>query len=384
MAAAMGRAGSTKDNGKHPPNFNRFAALSRDRSVSATRIPVTPTSKRPPEDLDLPNSKLPRVDNNSVFKDLASTEVKLAMIQQTITKTKETLMGATVDGVLSGILGGILDALEGIVETQVGISSALVDGLGLLGGKAKGGGGPAKGNDGSAAGGGTATVAKPPPTAEEVRKKKFVAAVREAEKSVLIFNLDLGSVPVMNTSTISMKVTQDLSAKAAAVEGKDSGRPSEEGVTVLDDVLSMVKGMEFFGKATKPYTNRMKADDPKNGTYCTIPVKMAFKDKDTRSSAEAILRSKCKVQCTTPYHPSLRNAIKAVLTEEKGKFDKQFVQVRVDPEAFCLKVSRKAGDNWINNYLLVPLDDKVMDLGYAKRSGAPETMDTEVADPSTL
>ena len=47
-----------------------------------------------------------------------------------------------------------------------------------------------------------------------------MSAVKDAEKSVLVFGLDLGRVPTMNTGTLSRKVTEDITAKAAATDGK--------------------------------------------------------------------------------------------------------------------------------------------------------------------
>ena len=84
----------------------------------------------------------------------------------------------------------------------------------------------------------------------------FIKAVKEAEKSVLVFNLDLGGVPIMNSGTMSRKVTESISAKAAATEGSETGRPSEDTITILEDTLIVMKGMEFSGKATKPFMNK--------------------------------------------------------------------------------------------------------------------------------
>ena len=386
MAAAFNRPDAVRDNdnGKRASNFNRFAVFGRDRSVSASRIPITPTSKRPPEDFEAPLSKVAKVDNNSVFQEFERTEAKLASVQLIISKTKVALETATVDPQLGGIFGGILDALYGILESQIGISSAVVDGLGLVGGRNRGRGVGAQTPEGTSAPSGLAKQAKPVLAPEEVKKRKFMSAVKDAEKSVLLFNLDLGKVPVMNTSTISMKVTQDLSARAATTEGSGSARPSEDTVAMLDDVLSMVRSMDFFSKVTKPFANKTNTDDTRNGKFCTIPVKLTFKDRDTRSQAEATLRKKCKVQCTTPYPTNLRSAIKAALDTEKAKFKEHFIQVKVDPEAFCLRLSRRQDGVWINNYATLPLDNKVMELGNTSNREATEGMDTGAGAVSTL
>jgi hypothetical protein len=57
-------------------------------------------------------------------------------------------------------------------------------------------------------------VSKPPPSAEALREKKLRQAIIKAEKSTVIFNADLGSVPVMNRDTLARKVTLLLHDKA--------------------------------------------------------------------------------------------------------------------------------------------------------------------------
>jgi len=225
--------------------------------------------------------------------------------------------------------------------------------------------------------GGRRSPISPPPTEAEVKKRKFVSAVREAEKSILVFKLNLGQVPIMNTSTISRKVTEDITAKAALVEERPNGRPSEDTVAMLEDTLSMVKGMDFFGKVTKLYKNIGNDKDLDNSKFCTLPVKMSFKDKDAKARAETVLRSACKLQCSTPYPLKLRQVIKQILGEQKLAHPKDFVQVRVDAENLSLKVSRKSEGKWFNNVEIVALSADVIDMGQV--TNTVERMDTATA-----
>jgi len=368
FASALGKPEPLRESGIRPPNSNRFSAL-RGRSNSATgRVPMSPTVKRPFEDLDMPLGKAPKLDSNLVFKELEAVEVKIAKTNDVIASVRSGLAKGQLDAQVGELLGGILSALENISDTQTSFASLLIDTCKYR---------QAPPSAAQAVKAGTAHTVHPKPVKavpmpEEARKKKFVAAVRDAEKSVLLFNLDLGQVPIMNTATISMKVTQDLAAKAAMVEGKTSGRPSEEIVTMLDDAISLVKGMDFYGKVTKTFSNKNKPEDPMNGKFCTLPVKLAFKDKETKQQAESLLRSKCKIQCTTPYPLNLRKAIRKAIEEEKAKFKEEFIQVRVDPEAGTLKVSRKAGGKtggkWFNNYTTIQLEDSVFELGFQANS----------------
>ena len=370
FSAALSRPEPLRDPGNRAPNVNRFQALRSRSNSTQGRIPVTPTAKRPPEDVEFPLGKNPRIDHNFVFKEFEAVEAKIVRAREVVGSVKLTLSKAALEGPAAEIWGGILLALDCIIETQVTMGSALMDGLSVK---------TAPPGRRETVSGATAQappkVPKPDPTPEEVRKKKFVSAVREAEKSSLIFNLDLGTVPVMNTNTISMKVTQDIASKAAVVEERPPGRPTDDTVTMLEDAISLVKGMEFYGKTTKPYTNKSNAADPRNGKFCTIPVKMNFKDKETKQQVESVLRTKCKVQCTTPYPLNLRKAIRTVVESQKAKFPEQFIQVRIDTEAMALKISRKSKDGkWMNNYETVPLEDSVMDLG--RTGNTVENMET--------
>jgi hypothetical protein len=86
----------------------------------------------------------------------------------------------------------------------------------------------------------------------------FTSAVREAERSVVIYNLDLGQSPLLNPTTISSKVTAALISAAAGNLKKESTNPMAIAGEMVNDLLSQVKGMVLFGKGTRP------CKDPKN------------------------------------------------------------------------------------------------------------------------
>jgi hypothetical protein len=116
--------------------------------------------------------------------------------------------------------------------------------------------------------------------------KKFRDAVSKAESSTLIFNLNLGRVPIMNTATMSTKATLALTAMAAETENQTSNMQAEDTVATIDDILSMAKSIEFYGRKTKSYVN---PKDSKSGSYCTVPVRYEFEDRETRFEAEKYL-----------------------------------------------------------------------------------------------
>jgi hypothetical protein len=125
----------------------------------------------------------------------------------------------------------------------------------------------------------------PPAESEEEKKvRRFTEAIRDAERSTLCFNLDMGNVPLMNKAIIADKASLALTKMAARKEGKFTSIPSPDSVAALDDMTSLVTNMEFYGSCTKQYTGKSDA------TFCTIPVKYQFKDRDQKAFAEKTLR----------------------------------------------------------------------------------------------
>jgi hypothetical protein len=75
---------------------------------------------------------------------------------------------------------------------------------------------------------------------------------------------------------MSKRASLALTALAAKKENKKSSIPSSEAVGAIDDVLSVVKNISFFGSGAKTYSNEK---DELSGAYCTAPVKYEFKDR---------------------------------------------------------------------------------------------------------
>jgi hypothetical protein len=194
---------------------------------------------------------------------------------------------------------------------------------------------------------------------------RFKEAVREAENSTLLFNLDMGRVPIMNRDTIKLKATLAMTSMAAKLESENrTSVPCEDTVAAIDDILSVATGMEFFGRKTKTYTNK---NDPNSGLFCTIPVKYTFPDKDTRVEAETILKEKCGINCATPYPVILRECIKQVIDKVKEDYPNSRVKVIVDANRFCLRAARRekggeGGKKWESFESLIPLPREALNV----------------------
>jgi hypothetical protein len=165
-----------------------------------------------------------------------------------------------------------------------------------------------------------------------VKSDDFSTAIRNAEKSVVIYNLNLGQAPLLNPNTISAKVTTALiQAAAANITNNDTSAAGE----MVNDLLSQVKGMDLFGKGTKP------CKDPKNtsiyNSYYTIPVKLTFSNKQVSKHVNEILRQKYKVSTSIPYHRTLKKAMSLAHEKISKQNPGKQVLISLDAAKKCLK-----------------------------------------------
>jgi hypothetical protein len=211
-------------------------------------------------------------------------------------------------------------------------------------------------------------VPDPEPDPEKTR---FREAISEAEKSTLLFNLDLGKVPLINQDAISTKVTKALTEMAAAADKCKGKIPTDDTVSALDDVLSVVEGMKFFGKTTRSFRSDV---NPNSGAYCTLPVRYDFADKDTRIFAETVLRDKCKVKCATPYPAIVRECVKQIVDQVKNKYPNTFVKVNIDTHNMCFRVYRrpmvdknyKGKKDWVRFDDTIPIPPEALNISARK------------------
>jgi hypothetical protein len=349
------------------PIKNRFLVLTkdRDRSVSSQRG-ASPHKRRrgESEQSECEEVNGPGVDPNKAFKSMADEEASFKRAKEIVECVKTTLNSATeaeISGPLKKVLGGIVDWMEITTGVQVTTASVVVDSFAKVAS-------PRKSRADDVEKKQKLTPEEEAKTQEEreleEKRKKFMHEVKEAERSVLVFKTNMGTVPVMNPDTMRKKFSADLSAKAAAVENLGEARPSAKVVAQLDDTLSMVTRMEYFGRETKKATRLDENKQRVEEDYYTIPVKLSFKDKKTREAAEVRIRSLCKMYGTVPYHRTLRNALNVIIEESKSKYRGDYIQVKLVADKMQVKVSRKdTAGVWHDNVDVVDLPPSVLETG---------------------
>jgi hypothetical protein len=195
-----------------------------------------------------------------------------------------------------------------------------------------------------------------PPSEEDKNRKKIRQAINKAEKASLLIGMDLGDVPTMNKDTLARKVTIDLHKKGK-LGAAGAGFDQKQVESMADDLLTCT-GLDFLGSKTQTYNNKFKKDDPNNGKYCSMPVKMLFKSKKERIEGEQFLRKVCKVKCSTPYPKKLRMLINDLISEAKGKKKDCFILAKVNVENLTVSAHASENNKWIDLELTkdIPLD----------------------------
>lgn len=373
-----------------PPGIsikNRFSMFNRDRSASQARgsshARKESPFKRPRiddgEDSDDGSGKRLK-DRNTAFKSMAEEEENVSKAKDIVISLKRMMEKATdmeISAPMKSVLSGIIEWMDITTGVQVATASVVVDSF------AKVVASPPRKSRSVGRDKNKGVVENVEATEKDEKRRKFVNEVKEAEKCMLLFKTNMGAVPVMNPETMRNRFTADLSAKAAAVEDNGAVRPSKNVVAQLDDALSMISRVEYFGKVTKKATklNEEKVRVPDD--FFTIPVKLCFKDKETRDSVEYRMRTLCKIYGTVPYHRTLRNAINRIQDEAKIRYPNNWIQVRLVPNKMMARISRRDRDDgiWHDDVEEIELPESVLDLSReAGRPARPESRpnDTEV------
>jgi hypothetical protein len=336
-------------------NYNRFSLLQppspRPRLGSKRKLDHVPNTE----------AKTPRLDNNIVFGQLKEVEDNLVVVKSTVAAVMAA--GDSVFNIADGGLGAAVHKLALAVDMLVGNQEKL---LSVVVDSASSGGNNRPLTFASAAADGRSldprpsratrpSVSKPPPSAEALREKRLRQAITKAEKSTVIFNSDLGSVPVMNRDTLARKVTLLLHDRAKSEgEYRNNPKAAEEAV---DDFLSCAS-LEFLGKGTKPFFNKKDPKDERNSKFCTVPIKLTWKSKSERIRGEQSIRKVCNSKCSVPYPKKIRILIDEVLKTGQSAKPGCYIRVRVNHESLSVVAHARDGDSWVDLDIakVIPLD----------------------------
>jgi hypothetical protein len=309
-------------------------------------------------------AKTPKLDSNVIFSQLKDQDSVLAEIETTLVDLNSKHDAAPAP---DPMLAGLLKIVSLLAKSQKNLTSAVLDSAKLAGNSIVNSA-PAPAPALAPAPASKKTTA-PPISAKDAATKKVKQVLRDAEKKTVLFNLDLGKNPIMNKDSISRKVTESLvSSVRSGLHDYHIG----DADTVLDDILSCSK-LEFLGNTTKLFFNNRNASDSRNNKMYTVPVRMDFKDRDTRFNAEIMLRKVCNVNCSVPYPKKMRALLGEVVKQGKALQPDCFIRTRVNVENLTVEAHAKTASGWLDlgikreiptsildSSVIIPAEDEAM------------------------
>jgi hypothetical protein len=333
-------------------NYNRFKHLMnpRDRSQSEGK-----RQRGNSDDVFETTNKAPRLDEEMLVSQVAKAEHELKSAKAAMDECMKVADGcySANDGQMGTAFYKLTEVVKHLITNQEWITSAVVDSRKITEKVSKEQVKVNKAVDnvmsyaGAAQGGSQAKkVSKPPPSEEDKNKKRIRQAINKAEKSSILFGINMGDVPTINKETLARKLTIDLHRKAK--EGNKEKKYSEKQVEEMTDDLLTCASLDFLGSGTKLYKNKFNDDDTNNGKFCTMPVKMLFKDKKERILAEQHLRKVCDVKCSTPYPKGLRTLISGLINEAKREKPGRFILAKVNAEKLTVSALASENNSWVD------------------------------------
>ena len=239
----------------------------------------------------------------------------------------------------------------------------------------------------SVAGGSSATVraaGKPPvePGTNELR-----AALAAAEKSAVVFDVDLGPSPVANRGTLNAALAGGLKSAALKVSG-GSADAFGEGVRVVNDALSCADNVDFLGQTSTVKIDKRDPENPIIHDFCTMPVKLDFPDKNSRIHFEKSLRKHCNLKAQMALPKQIWKYQSAYLRAMRERHAGKVVMVRTDAASMSLVAFTKdeGGNVWERCPGMWPIPRGIMLPGFNvdSRIELPLASDTSNGDVEAM
>jgi hypothetical protein len=187
-----------------------------------------------------------------------------------------------------------------------------------------------------------ASVASAPaafPTASRPRAEpgtaELKAALTSAEKTAVVFDVDLGRSPVANRAALNGAFAAGL--KAAAVKtAEDTGDDANEGIWIVNDTLSCADNLEFIGQTTTRKIDKRDPENPKTLDFCTMPVKLDFPDRNTRIHFEKTLQKHCGIKATISLPFQIRRFQSLYLEALRDRYKGRVITARPDTSTMSM------------------------------------------------
>ena len=164
-----------------------------------------------------------------------------------------------------------------------------------------------------------------PPRPPTPGRRELVDALDRADKEAVMFGVNLGAVGMAHRGTLNANLTADLQRK---VVSKAEGKPDvevTESLRIVEDALSCVENLEFMGQRSKPYVNQREGA---TGSYCSLPVKLTFQDRDSRINFERSMREHAGLRAIQSLPQSIRDEMGVFRRAMEARYPGKIIMAR--------------------------------------------------------
>jgi hypothetical protein len=177
------------------------------------------------------------------------------------------------------------------------------------------------------------------PTASRPRAEpgtaELKAALTSAEKTAVVFDVDLGRSPVANRAALNGAFAAGLKA-ATMKTAENTGDDANECIRIVNDALSCADNLEFTGQTTTRKIDKRDPENPKTLDFCTMPVKLDFPDRNTRIHFEKTLRKHCGVKATISLPFQIRKFQSLYLDAMRDRYKGRVITARPDTSTMSM------------------------------------------------
>ena len=204
----------------------------------------------------------------------------------------------------------------------------------------------------------------PPPGLTELRD-----GLKKADLESVLFEADLGPLPVANRTTLVNALSSGLRA-AAIGKAEATGSDPSESIRIMEDALSCVADMEFLGQTSKKFIGKGGESDPRSNKFCTMPIKLRFDDRSARINFERSIKANCGLRATMSVPAPIRTEQTAFGKAVRARYPGEIVMVRPDIAALEFVAFHKVdgGERWLRCPEALPIPHGILLPHYVPRS----------------
>ena len=150
-------------------------------------------------------------------------------------------------------------------------------------------------------------------------------SIRENTALSVVFGTNLGPAGLAHRGSLNANFTACLKNRTTEKAEHTPNANLEESLRVVEDALCCVENVEFMGQRSRPYVNNREGAD---GSFCSMPVKLTFGDRDSRINFERTLRDHTGLRAVQSLPEVIRKEMTAFRKALEQRYQGRIIMVR--------------------------------------------------------